>query len=82
MFTGTLFKEMLESYGLKINYILKKKVIRNVDTLATHKSLPLINSALNLMNESDNLTAELFVIAIGRHNITQGNWKSGLDSVK
>ena len=82
MFTGTLFKEMLESYGLKINYILKKKVIRNVDTLATHKSLPLINSALNLMNESDNLTAELFVKAIGRHNITQGNWKSGLDSVK
>ena len=34
------------------------------------------------MNESDNLTAELFVKAIGRHNITQGNWKSGLDSVK
>ena len=82
MFTGVLFKEMLENYGLKINYILKKKVIRNVDTLAIHKSLPLINSASNLMNESDNLTAELFVKTIGRHNITQGNWKSGLDSVK
>ena len=82
MFTGVLFKEMLENYGLKINYILKKKLIRNVDTLATHKSLPLINSASNLMNESDNLTAELFVKTIGRHNITQGNWKSGLDSVK
>ena len=82
MFTGVLFKEMLENYGLKINYILKKKVTRNVDTLATHKSLPLINSASNLMNESDNLTAELFIKTIGRHNITQGNWKSGLDSVK
>ena len=82
MFTGVLFKEMLENYGMKINYILKKKVIRNVDTLATHKSLPLINSASNLMNESDNLTAELFVKTIGRHNVTQGNWNSGLDSVK
>ena len=82
MFTGTLFKEMLENYGTKVNYILKKKVIRNVDTLATHKSLPLINSALNLMNESDNLTAELFVKTIGRHSVTQGNWNSGLDSVK
>ena len=82
MFAGALFKEMLEKYGLKINYIMKKKVIRNADTLATHKSLPLINSASNLMNESDNLTAELFIKTIGRHNITQGNWKSGLDSVK
>ena len=82
MFTGVLFKEMLENYGMKINYILKKKVIRNVDTLATHKSLPLINSASNLMNESDNLTAELFVKTIGRHSVTQGNWNSGLDSVK
>ena len=82
MFTGVLFKEMLEKYGLKINYIMKKKVIRNADTLATHKSLPLINSASNLMNESDNLTAELFIKTIGRHNTTQGNWKSGLDSVK
>ena len=82
MFTGALFKEMLEKYGLKINYIMKKKVIRNADTLAIHKSLPLINSASNLMNESDNLTAELFIKTIGRHHITQGNWKSGLDSVK
>ena len=82
LFTGTLFKEMLEKYGLKINYIMKKKVIRNADTLATHKSSPLINSASNLMNESDNLTAELFIKTIGRHSVTQENWKSGLDSVK
>ena len=73
---------MLEKHGLEINYVMKKKVARNVDTLAIHKSLPLINSASNLMNESDNLTAELFIKTIGRHNITQGNWKSGLDSVK
>ena len=82
MFTGVLFKEMLEKYGLNINYIMKKKVIRNADTLATHKSSPLINSASNLMNESDNLTAELFIKTIGRHSVTQENWKSGLDSVK
>ena len=82
MFTGVLFKEMLEKHGLEINYVMKKKVSKNTDTLATHKSLPLIKSASNLMNESDNLTAELFIKTIGRNNITQGNWKSGLDSVK
>ena len=82
MFTGVLFKEMLEKHGLEINYVMKKKVSRNADTLATHKSLPLIKSASNLMNESDNLTAELFIKTIGRNNATQGNWKSGLDSVK
>ena len=82
MFTGVLFKEMLEKYGLKVNYVMKKEVNSKVDTLAMHKSLPLIESASNLMNESDNLTAELFIKTIGRHNITQGNWKGGLDSVK
>ena len=82
MFTGVLFKEMLEKHGLEINYVMKKKVTGNADTLATHKSLPLIESASNLMNESDNLTAELFIKTIGRHNTTQGSWKSGLDSVK
>ena len=82
MFTGVLFKEMLEKYGLKVNYVMKKEVNSKVDTLAIHESLPLIKSASNLMNESDNLTAELFIKTIGRHNITQGNWKGGLDSVK
>ena len=82
MFTGVLFKEMLEKHGLEINYIMKKKVTGNADTLATHKSLPLIESASNLMNKSDNLTAELFIKTIGRHNTTPGSWKSGLDSVK
>ena len=82
MFTGVLFKEMLEKYGLKVNYVMKKEVNSKVDTLAMHESLPLSESASNLMNESDNLTAELFIKTIGRHNITQGNWKSGLDSVK
>ena len=82
MFTGVLFKEMLEKHGLEINYIMKKKVTGNADTIATHKSLPLIESASNLMNKSDNLTAELFIKTIGRHNTTPGSWKSGLDSVK
>ena len=82
MFTGVLFKEMLEKHGLEINYVMKKKVTGNADTLATHKSLPLIESASNLMNKSDNLTAELFIKTIGRHNTTPGSWKSGLDSVK
>ena len=82
MFVGVLFKEMLQKYGLKINYVMKERVNSNIDTLATHQSLPLIESASNLMNESDNLTAELFIKTIGRNNIAQGNWKDGLDSVK
>ena len=34
------------------------------------------------MNESDNLTAEIFIKVIARGNKIQGNWKNGLDSVK
>ena len=34
------------------------------------------------MNESDNLTAEIFIKIIGRGHKIQGNWKDGLDSVK
>ena len=45
MYVGVLFKEMLQKYGLKINYVMKERVNSNVDTLATHQSLPLIESA-------------------------------------
>ena len=34
------------------------------------------------MNESDNLTAELFVKSIGAIDTTPGSWKSGIDSIK
>ena len=66
MFVGVLFKEMLQKYGLKINYVMRERVNSNVDTLATHQSLPLSESASNLMNESDNLTAELFIKTIDK----------------
>ncbi len=82
MFAGVLFQEMLEKYGLKVNYVMKKEISSKMDTLAMYESSPLIESAINLMNESDNLTAELFIKTIGRSSANQGNWKTGLDSVK
>jgi len=50
--------------------------------IANHKSDSLIVSAKNLMNSSDNLTAELFMKTIGALDSLPGTWKSGLDSVK
>ena len=47
-----------------------------------HKSVPLLLSAKNLMNESDNLTAELFVKSIGAMDTIPGTWDIGLDSIK
>ena len=44
--------------------------------------MPLLLSAKNLMNESDNLTAELFVKSIGAMDTIPGTWDIGLDSIK
>ena len=82
-FTGTIFKESLEKYGTKVETIVKKKIQHeNYKNISLHKSKPLLFSAINLMNESDNLTAELFVKSIGAIDTIPGSWKSGLDSIK
>ena len=82
-FTGTIFKESLEKYGTKVETIVKKKIQHeNYKNISSHKSKPLLFSAINLMNESDNLTAELFVKSIGAIDTIPGSWKSGLDSIK
>ncbi len=82
LFTGTLFKESLAKYGVQVDHIQKGTNVNQSETIATHYSEPLIASAANLMNESDNLTAELLIKVIGRNNQIEGNWKDGLDSVK
>ena len=82
LFTGTLFKEFLKNHGIKINYLTKKPVLKNLDTLSVHPSKPLLSSTKNLMNESDNLTAELFIKTIGTNPKKEKNWKTGLDSLK
>ena len=82
LFTGTLFKESLAKYGVQVGHIKRGTKVNESETIAIHYSDPLIASATNLMNESDNLTAELLIKIIGRGNQTEGNWKDGLDSVK
>ena len=65
-FTGVVFKESLQKYGAKVKTISKKKKSnKGYKKISSHLSKPLIQSATNLMNESDNLTAELFVKSIG-----------------
>lgn len=82
LFTGTLFKESLGKYGVQVGQIKRGTKIDDLETIAIHNSDPLLASATNLMNESDNLTAEIFIKIIGRGHKIQGNWKDGLDSVK
>ena len=82
-FTGVLFKESLQKYGAKVKTISKMKTLNiSYKKVSNHLSKPLIHSATNLMNESDNLTAELFVKSIGALDTLPGTWKVGLDSIK
>ena len=82
-FTGVVFKESLEKYGARVKTISKKKTSnKSYKKISNHLSKPLIHSATNLMNESDNLTAELFVKSIGALDTLPGTWKVGLDSIK
>jgi len=82
-FTGVVFKESLEKYGAKVKTFSKKKTLnKSYKKISNHLSKPLIHSATNLMNESDNLTAELFVKSIGALDTLPGTWKVGLDSIK
>ena len=82
-FTGVVFKESLEKYGARVKTISKKKTSnKSYKKVSNHLSKPLIHSATNLMNESDNLSAELFVKSIGALDTLPGTWKVGLDSIK
>ena len=82
LFSGTLFKELLELHGAKIKNILIGNSSGILDTIAVHRSDSLIHSAFNLMNESDNLTAELFIKTMGTSTQNPGNWKDGIDTVR
>jgi len=82
LFTGNVFKESLTKYGVQVNHFEKGNKINDLKTIAIHNSGTLLASATNLMNESDNLTAEIFIKIIGRGTEIEGNWKDGLDSVK
>ena len=67
LFTGYLFKEMLEKKGLFISNLEKGNLSLTSSKIASHKSSSLISIVENLMVESDNLTAEILVKIIGNH---------------
>ena len=83
LFTGTVFKELLKKYKTDVKNISSKMTsISNYTTIVSHTSDSLIISAKNLLNESDNLTAELFVKTIGSLDTIPGTWETGIDSIK
>ena len=83
LFTATIFKELLEDNGSRVKYLSKKpQDLKRYNTIVSHLSDSLLISASNLMNESDNLTAELFVKLIGAMDTIPGTWSTGIDSIK
>ena len=67
---------------MKVKTISRKTFNKSYKKISNHLSKPLLHSAINLMNESDNLTAELFVKSIGALDTLPGTWEVGLDSMK
>ena len=83
IFVGTIFRELLKKNGSKVKHLSTiSKRPNDYFNLIGHQSDALLSSAKNLMNESDNLTAELFIKSIGALDTLPGTWKTGLDSVK
>ena len=83
LFTGTIFRQLLNEHGTIVKKLSKKtQDLTGYKELTVHYSDSLIVSAKNLMNESDNLTAELFVKSIGALDTLPGTWEAGLDSIK
>ena len=83
LFTVTIFKELLEKHGTRVNHLSREpQDLMVYRDLTLHLSDSLIVSAKNLMNESDNLTAELFVKSMGAMDTLPGTWDAGLDSIK
>lgn len=82
LFAGTVLREMLEKYGTTVKKVAIGNSTKSSIKLTSHISDSLIYSAENLMNESDNLTAELFIKTLGVTDRIPGNWKNGLNVVK
>jgi len=83
LFAGTIFKQLLNEHGTTVKQLSRKaQDLTDYKELTVHYSDSLIVSAINLMNESDNLTAELFVKSIGALDTLPGTWEAGLDSIK
>jgi len=82
LFCGTIFKEQLNNYGINVKNMVTLKQDGKASPIAVHTSAPLLNSAYDMMHESDNLTAELFTKILAVNDSTTGNWEDGLNSIK
>ncbi len=82
LFAGTILKEILAEKGTRIKIVSTGNGSKNAKLLVSHNSYSLLQSALNLMNESDNLTAELLVKTMGISKEYPGNWNDGIKTVK
>jgi|TARA_B100000029_G_scaffold173588_3_gene170204 D-alanyl-D-alanine carboxypeptidase/D-alanyl-D-alanine-endopeptidase (penicillin-binding protein 4) len=82
LFAGTVLKEMLMKYGITVNQISIGATPEIAEKVTSHISDSLFYSAKNLMNESDNLTAELFMKTMGIDEENPGNWEDGIKKVR
>lgn len=83
LFTGTVFREMLEAHNVYVGSMKKGNLPEDFRVVVSHRSSPLLESVTNLMKKSDNLTAELLVKTMGREaSGTQGTWQNGLIAIK
>ena len=82
LFAGTVLKQMLIDYGTSVNQVSIGKTSESAVKITTHTSNSLFYSAKNMMNQSDNLTAELFVKTIGIKDNLPGNWREGVRKIK
>ena len=82
LFTGTVFKELLESYGTTVEEIEIRHRINFKDTIAINYSKSLDQYLKSMMQKSENLTAELFIKSMGISDTSIGNWNNGVLAVK
>ncbi|MBT6195724.1 MAG: D-alanyl-D-alanine carboxypeptidase/D-alanyl-D-alanine-endopeptidase [Candidatus Marinimicrobia bacterium] len=82
LFAGTVMKEMLAERGISVLAVSIGTLPKNASKLVSHRSDSLLYSTSNLMNESDNLTAELLIKTLGITEENPGNWDDGITRVK
>ena len=82
LFTGTIFKEILESHNVAVNNLSIDDIPNPTDSLSEHISDSMIFYLDNMMHKSENLTAESFIKYLGINDSSNGNWENGVRTVK
>lgn len=82
LFTGTVFKELLNATGTQIKNVNIGTIKGNIDTIAEHRSDSLKHILKKIMYKSENLSSELLIKTIGRNEDSLGTSKSGIKMIK